>query len=116
MAGLPPDWTLAQVEVTELGRSDKQREFEATYSYKDGAGKAAPFVPCDPREPALNVYKLNGALAPAKRNWTRATLVLSKEGKFELQYDYTTRDAAKDAAKAASPARAADGRKSDKKK
>lgn len=88
LAGLPPDWTLAQVEVTEIGRSDKQREFEATYSYKDAAGKAAPFTPCDPREPALNVYKLNGALDEAKRNWVRATLVLSKEGKFELNYDY----------------------------
>jgi hypothetical protein len=88
LAGLPPDWTLAQVEVNELGRTDKQREFEAVYSYKDGAGKAAAFSPCDPREPALNVYKLNGALDPAKRNWIRATLVFSKEGKFELQYDY----------------------------
>jgi hypothetical protein len=88
LAGLPPDWTLAQIEVREIGRSDKQRDFEANYSFKDGAGKAGAFVPCDPREPALNVYKLNGALDPAKRNWVRATLVLSKEGKFELQYDY----------------------------
>jgi hypothetical protein len=118
LAGLPPDWTLAQVEVTELGRNDKQREFEATYSYKDGAGKAAPFSPCDPREPALNVYKLNGALEPAKRNWIRATLVFSKEGKFELQYDYA-KDAAKDAAKPAGPARPdakKDAKKTDKKK
>ncbi len=111
LAGLPPDWTLAQIEVTELGRTEKQREFEATYSFKDSKGKSGPFTPCDAREPALNVYKLNGALDPAKRNWIRATLVLSKEGKFELQYDYPDKgeasqkpaatDAGKDAKKSA---------------
>ena len=105
LGALPPDWKLAQIEVRELGRTDKQREFEAFYSYQDSAGKAATFVPCDPREPALNVYKLNAALEPAKRNWKRATLVLSKEGKFELQYDYTASDAAKDARPAAPEAK-----------
>jgi hypothetical protein len=88
MAGLPPDWTMAQVDVREIARKDKSREFEAIYSFLDGEGKAGPFTPCDQKEPALNVYKLNGALDPAKRNWIRATLVFSKEGKFELQYDY----------------------------
>jgi hypothetical protein len=110
LAGLPPDWSLAQIEVREIGRSDRQRDFEANYSYQDGSGKAAPFVPCDPREPALNVYKLNGALDPAKRNWVRATLVLSKEGKFELQYDYSKEEAARPAAEAK------DARKTAKKK
>ena len=56
------------------------------------------------KEPALNVYKLNGALDPDKRNWIRATLVFSKDGKFELQYDYAP---AKDGDKGAAPAAAA---------
>ena len=30
MAGLPPDWTMAQVDVREISRKDKNREFEAT--------------------------------------------------------------------------------------
>jgi hypothetical protein len=111
LGALPANWKLAQVEVREIGRTDKQREFEAFYTYQDSAGKAATFVPCDPREPALNVYKLNGALEPAKRNWKRATLVMSKEGKFEVQYDYTEQDAGKDA----KPAAAADAKKSAKK-
>lgn len=114
LAGLPPEWALAQIEVREIGRSEKQREFEAFYSYQDGAGKAAPFTPCDPREPALNVYKLNAALEPAKRNWVRATLVLSKEGKFELQYDYTAKEAGAATAPAAKPA-ASEAKKSAKK-
>ena len=115
LGGLPPGWTLAQIEVREVGRNDKQRDFEAIYSYLDGAGKAAIFEPCDPREPALNVYKLNGALDPAKRDWIRATLVLSNEGKFELQYDYTAADAAKEIKPTVAPAAKKDGKKDAKK-
>ncbi len=92
LAGLPQDWTLAQIEVTELGRDGKQREFEAKYSYRGADGKGAVFTPCDLRAPAMNVYKLNAALEPDKRNWTRATLLLSKDGKFELQYDYPKKE------------------------
>jgi hypothetical protein len=111
LGALPANWKLAQIEVRELSRVDNKREFEAFYTYQDTAGKAAKFVPCDLREPALNLYKLNGALEPEKRNWKRATLVLSKEGKFEVQYDYTEQDASKDA----KPAAATDAKKSAKK-
>ena len=114
LGALPADWKLAQIEVREIGRTERQRDFEAFYTYQDSAGKAATFVPCDPREPALNVYKLNAALEPAKRNWTRATLVLSKEGKFELQYDYAVKEADKDAKPAAAPEAKKAARKSTK--
>jgi cysteine desulfurase/selenocysteine lyase len=67
-------------------------------------------------ERALNVYKLNAALEPAKRNWTRATLVLSKEGKFELQYDYAAKEADKDAKPAPAPEAKKNARKDTKKK
>lgn len=116
VGGLPPDWTLAQIEVREIGRSEKEREFEAIYTYQDKEGKGKTFVPCDKREPALNVYKLNGALEPAKRNWVRATLVLSKEGKFELQYDYMAKDGDKDAKAAPAAAAKKDAKKDSKKK
>jgi len=105
LAGLPNDWTMAQVDVREISRKDKQREFEAIYSFLDGEGKAGPFTPCDQKQPAMNVYKLNAALEPSKRNWVRATLVLSKEGKFELQYDYLDKDADKGPAPAATAKR-----------
>jgi hypothetical protein len=113
LAGLPADWKLAQIEVIEVGRDSRQREFEAKYSYSGSDGKGAPFTPCDLREPARNVYKLNEALAPEKRNWSKATLVLSKEGKFELQYDYPKPDGdavapKQDAVRPAKPATAPD--------
>jgi len=98
LPGLPADWTMAQIDVREVARKDKERSFEAIYSYLDANGKAGPFTPCDQKEPALNVYKLNGALEPSKRNWIRATLVFSKEGKFELQYDYAPKEGDKPAA------------------
>ncbi|MEO8202321.1 MAG: hypothetical protein ABI630_00555 [Betaproteobacteria bacterium] len=116
LQGLPPGWAKAQIDVREVGRTDKQRDFEAIYSYEDSAGKTGAFTPCDQREPAMNVYKLNGALEPAKRNWVRATLVLSNEGKFELQYDYTPNDAAASPATAPAPAAAKkDAKKAPKK-
>jgi len=115
IAGLPPDWTMAQIDVREIARKDKERSFEAIYSYLDADGKAGPFTPCDQREPALNVYKLNGALEPSKRNWVRATLVLSKEGKFELQYDYAPTDAGTASPPTAPAAAKKDARKDAKK-
>ena len=88
LAGLPRGWTTAQVQVTELGADGKNREFEAKYFHTVAGGKPVAYIPCDPREPAMNVYRLNGALDADKRNWNRATLTLSSEGKFELKYDY----------------------------
>ena len=113
LPGLPADWTMAQIDVREVARKDKERSFEAIYSYLDGEGKAGPFTPCDQKEPALNVYRLNGALEPSKRNWIRATLVFSKEGKFELQYDYAPKEGEKPAA--APTAAKTDARKDSKK-
>lgn len=103
LAGLPQGWQVARVEVIEIGRDDRKREFEAKYSYSGKDGKNAAFTPCDPREPAQAVYKLNGVLEADKRNWIRATLFLSNEGKFELQYDYPKKEGEADVTPAAKP-------------
>lgn len=103
LAGLPQGWQVARVEVIEIGRDDRKREFEAKYSYSGKDGKSAVFAPCDPREPAQSVYKLNGVLEADKRNWTRATLLLTNEGKFELQYDYPKKEGEPGAAPASKP-------------
>lgn len=103
LAGLPQGWQVARIEVIEVGRDARKREFEAKYSYSGKDGKIAVFAPCDLREPAESVYKLNGALDPDKRNWIRATLLLSNEGKFELQYDYPKKEGEAAEAPAAKP-------------
>ena len=92
LAGAPQGWRTAGVEVNELENDGKQRQFEARYFHTGADGKRVELVPCDAREPALNVYRLNSALDPDKRDWVRATLSFTSEGKFELKYDYPKRD------------------------
>ncbi len=89
--GLPADWRRAWVVVTELESDGKERRFEGKFYYSlDAAGaKPATLAPCDAREAAQGVYRLNDFLEPEKRQWKVATLVFLREGgKFELKYDY----------------------------
>lgn len=95
---VPQDWTRLQVEVIELGREGKERQFEAKYSYIGADGKSAPFAPCDPREAASDMYMLNRGLELEKRNWVKATLAVTRDGKFDLKYDYTKANGAAPAA------------------
>lgn len=92
LVGLPRGWRTAQVQVIQLSSDGKTREFEAKYFHTSADEIPVPYRPCDAREPAMNVYRLNGALDADKRNWTRATLTLSSEGKFELKYDYSKQE------------------------
>lgn len=88
LEGLPQDWKFARVKVVELSHDGRERAFEAKYTYVGPDGAEKPFTPCDLRLPGFYLYKLNGVLEPDKRNWKRATLVLSSEGKFDLNYEY----------------------------
>lgn len=88
LEGLPQDWKFARIKVVELSHDGRERGFEAKYTYVGPDGAEKPFTPCDLRLPGFYLYKLNGALEPDKRNWKRATLVLSSEGKFDLNYEY----------------------------
>lgn len=88
LPSLPQDWKFARIKVIELSNDGRERQFEAKYTYVGADGAEKPFTPCDLRQPGFYLYKLNGALEPAKRNWKRATLVLSVEGKFDLNYEY----------------------------
>jgi hypothetical protein len=89
-AGLPEAWQRAWVVVTELAGDDKERSFEGKFHYSldpDGV-RGVPLVPCDAREAAARVYALNEFLEPEQRRWKVATLVFTRDGKFELKYDY----------------------------
>lgn len=89
-AGLPEDWRRAWVIVTELSGGDRERSFEAKFHYSLDAEGAHPadLVPCSAREAAMRVYALNEFLEPAQRRWKVATLTFTREGGFELKYDY----------------------------
>ncbi|MBK8065770.1 MAG: hypothetical protein IPK29_18555 [Betaproteobacteria bacterium] len=92
LSGAPQGWRTAGVEVNELDNDGKERKFEARYFVVGADGVRKDLVPCDAREPAMNVYRLNSALEPDKRDWIKATLSFSSEGKFELKYDYPKKD------------------------
>jgi len=89
-AGLPKEWRRAWVIVTELSGGDKERKFEGKFLYSlDASGtNPQPLAPCDPREVAQDVYKLNDFLEYDKRQWKVATLIFTSDGKFEIKYDY----------------------------
>ena len=89
-AGLPEGWRRAWVVVTEIAGDDKTRSFEGRFFYSldpEGA-QPATLVPCDAREAARRVYDLNEFLEPAQRRWKAATLTYTREGDFQLKYDY----------------------------
>jgi len=89
--GLPKEWRRAWVVVTELEGGDKERKFEGKFLYSlDAAGaNPQPLKPCDAREVAQSVYRLNDFLEHDKRQWKVATLMFTSDGKFEIKYDYT---------------------------
>jgi hypothetical protein len=88
--GLPKEWRRAWVVVTELQQGDKERKFEGQFFYSlDDAGvKPVVLKPCDAREVAEGVYRLNDFLEYEKRQWKTATLIFTSDGKFEIKYDY----------------------------
>ena len=88
--GLPKEWKRAWVVVTDLDQGDKERKFEGKFLYSaDPTGKdPQPLKPCDAREVAEGVYKLNDFLEYEKRQWKTATLIFTSDGKFEIKYDY----------------------------
>jgi hypothetical protein len=89
--GLPEGWKRAWVVVTELSGDGKERTFEGRFQVSmDATGdKRWNFVPCNTRDVAERVYRLNDFLEPEKRAWKVATLQFMSDGKFELKYDYT---------------------------
>ena len=88
--GLPKDWRTATVEVIEVSSDGKEREFEARYTYtRASVPKPLRLQPCDDTLPAKGVHAFNQFLEPEKRQWMRAVLVISNNGKFDLTYDYT---------------------------
>ena len=91
--GLAPEWKLAWVNVLEVSRSDdgKSRNFEANlrYTTKQDDTEGEPLKPCDSVKILQGVGDLNAFLKPEERAWTAAQMVFSREGQFEVKYDYT---------------------------
>ena len=85
-AGLPENWQRAWVVVTEIAKTDTDREIAGKFFYaeseKDRLGK--PLKPCNSEGPARDLYNLNVDLV---RQYREASLVFYRDGKFDLRYD-----------------------------
>ena len=47
-----------------------------------------PYVPCDPKKPAQLLMESRADQSAERRGWTGARLVIHRNGRFDLNYDY----------------------------
>ena len=86
--GVPEDWQRVEmiVELAKPGAETGDVQYLVTRA--ETADKQEPFTPCDLRQPVFTLLDARKALSPSRRNWTAAKLVLLRDGKFGLNYDY----------------------------
>jgi hypothetical protein len=88
LTGLPEDWRIAHVvlELTAPGADGG----EARYVVERGsqAETLVAFAPCDTKAPAQALIDARARQPLERRNWKFAHLVLHRDGKFEMKYEY----------------------------
>jgi hypothetical protein len=90
--GLPEDWQRAEVTV-ELAKPGASTGDVVYLVSRTGAeDKPEPFTPCDVRKPPRTLLDARKAQAPGRRGWTRAQLVLQRDGTFGINYEYPRKD------------------------
>jgi len=92
VAGLPEDWVRAEM-IVELAKPGAiTGDVQYLVARKDAEDKLEPFAPCDFRKPARTLLETRKSQPAAKRGWTGAKLVLQRDGKFALNYEYPKKD------------------------
>lgn len=89
--GLPEKWDSAWVVVKEARHLSGARDYLVDCMFREPGGDAAgkPIAGCDRKTVFQKVYGLNRNIPdPKQRRWTRATLVFTPDGKYELKYGY----------------------------
>lgn len=86
--GLPQDWAAAHmiVELERPGDSTGKVRYIATR--KDAEDKFEPFTPCDTERPPVVLIGLRKLEPAERRGWTTARLVVERDGRFRLNYDF----------------------------
>jgi hypothetical protein len=89
--GLSKDWKKAWVVVTAANPGEVPGKFEIKTFYADDAADRAgqPLKPCGWDPFVEGFFELNQNLPEDRRAWKSARLTITREGKFELTYDYT---------------------------
>ena len=83
----PEDWSrlIMVVQLEQPGAETGQVRYIAGRASSE---ELVAYVPCDPSRPARILLESRKEQAPEKRGWTSARLVLQRDGKFSLNYDY----------------------------
>ena len=83
----PEDWSrlIMVVHLEQPGAETGQVRYVAA---RTSSEEPVGYVPCDPSQPARILLDSRKQQAPEKRGWTGARLVLRRDGKFSLNYDY----------------------------
>jgi hypothetical protein len=86
--GVPQDWVRVRmfVELEKPGAETGNVVYEV--AREDAPDKFEEFQPCDTRKPARLLLEARGSQAPERRGWNGARLLLQRDGKFGLSYDY----------------------------
>jgi hypothetical protein len=88
LAGLPDDWRRAQVVIELAEPGANTGDVRYLFSRAAEAEQLEPFTPCDVNMPARALVQARNNLPPERRNWNVARLLLYRDGKFEIKYDY----------------------------
>lgn len=86
--GLPEDWERAEMIVELAKPGAESGDVQYLVARTESEGRLEPFTPCDVRKPARALLDARKSQAPNRRGWTAAKLVLQRDGKFGLNYDY----------------------------
>jgi hypothetical protein len=86
--GLPDDWVTAHmiVELANAGASTGGVRY--LVGRKDAQDQLEPFTPCDTEAPAKALIGLRDSQPADRRGWSSARLVVERDGKFRLNYDF----------------------------
>ena len=91
-AGLPEDWVRAEMTVELAKPGASTGDVLYLVARKDAEDKLEPFTPCDFRKPARTLLETRKSQPKARQGWTGAKLVLQRDGKFALNYEYPKKD------------------------
>ncbi|HEY6821070.1 MAG TPA: hypothetical protein VI321_03560 [Burkholderiales bacterium] len=90
--GLPEDWQRAEMTVELAKPLADTGDVEYMVVRSGAQDKPEAFTPCDVRKPPRTLLDIRKSQAPARRGWTRAQLVLQRDGKFGINYEYPKKD------------------------
>jgi hypothetical protein len=86
--GLPQDWVSAHMIVDLERPGDSTGKVRYLVFRKDAEDKPEFFTPCDTDDPPKALIALREQEPVERRGWTTARLVLERDGKFRLNYDF----------------------------